>query len=75
MESVIPDGITKDQLWKRIQGAVDLAQDEGMEDGSHHKQSVITSMLKKLLGDKYREWLESYNADPEYPDWDEGIPA
>jgi hypothetical protein len=55
------------------QQVIDLILDYGMTDGGHHKQWVLTEILKILMGDAYDAWLEDYNSDEEYSDWDEGI--
>lgn len=55
------------------QRVIDLILDYGWIDGGHHKQWVLTEILKILMGDAYDAWLEDYNSDEEYSDWDEGI--
>jgi len=65
---------------ERIQEALRLASDYAGFDGSHHKQWVIDRMVNVLLGgtighdcDEYKAWVEKYNSDEDYTDWDEGI--
>lgn len=53
--------------------AVALAIELGTYDGDHHKMWVIDQMLQELLGDDYQGFLDWYNSDEEYSDWDQGI--
>lgn len=58
----------------RIVEAVGIATHYGMIDGAHHKQWVIDQMLRAMMGkEKYKKWIENYNAEPDYDNWDEGI--
>ena len=42
-----------------------IATDYAYIDGAHHKQWVITEMVKALIPDTYNEWAGD--------DWDKGI--
>lgn len=44
-----------------------------MIDGAHHKQWVITEMLRCILGEKFQAWKDEMNSDTNYDPWDEGI--
>ncbi len=59
--------------YQRILQAVDIAEQNAMFDGSHHKMWVIDQMLRALLGNTYDDWVARYNEDEEYEDWDTGI--
>ena len=59
---------------KEVGDAIDVAERFGMIDGAHHKQWVIDQMLQKLMGqDKYKEWRDKMDSDPDYEPWDVGI--
>lgn len=61
---------------ERIAAALEVARDYGQTDGAHHKAWVIDQMIRKLLGDRYEEWVLSYRLGEDGPDtyeWDEGI--
>lgn len=59
---------------EKIKETIKLITDYGDFDGAHHKQWVLTTALKILMGEaKYAEWLAEYNSSEEYFDWDEGI--
>jgi len=63
-----------DLLQSRITLAINIATEHGMIDGAHHKQWVIDQMLRALFGDeKYNEWLDVTNSNPDYDPWDQGI--
>ena len=63
------------ELWAEIVcPALQFAETYACIDGEHHKQWVIDQMVRALCGDAfYRSWVEDYNRDPDYADWDEGI--
>lgn len=61
---------------ERIAAALEVTRDYGQTDGAHHKAWVIDQMIRKLLGDRYEEWVLSYRLGEDGPDtyeWDEGI--
>lgn len=58
---------------ERIDRAVDLAEQYGMIDGGHHKQWVIDQMIRALLGDAYKDWVDEMNSDEGYEPWNTGI--
>jgi hypothetical protein len=67
-------------LRARIRVALDTAERYGGIDGAHHKQWVISQMVRALLGSdqEYGKWLEEQKEEPEDEDWgayewDEGI--
>ena len=52
----------------------DLILGYGMIAGEHHKQWLLDQTLKLVLGDSYHKIIADYNSDPEYENWDVGIP-
>jgi hypothetical protein len=55
-----------------IQKAIEMLQDGGDLDGSHHKQWYIDQTLRLLMGkEAYEKWWKEYAT--EYGGWDEGI--
>jgi hypothetical protein len=56
----------------KIQKAIEMLQDGGDIDGSHHKQWYIDQTLQWLMGkEAYEKWWTEYAT--EYGGWDEGI--
>lgn len=48
----------------------------GGSDGEHHKQWVIDQVVRRILGDRYPQWVINMRAGEDGPDtyeWDEGI--
>jgi hypothetical protein len=73
-EYIMISGDYTNLLQSRITKAVYIATRHGMTDGAHHKQWVIDQMLRALFGDeKYNEWLDVTNSNPDYDPWDQGI--
>lgn len=67
--------ITDEKLFNRIVTAVDFILEYGEIDGAHHKQWVLTQVLRTLVDDDEGAWE---NLLSEYEDlhgtaWDEGI--
>lgn len=70
-------------LERKIGQALDIAFKYSQIDGSHHKAWVIDQMVRVLLGDGYKKWIERYmfnGEDPidtlqtdNYYEWDTGI--
>jgi hypothetical protein len=61
---------------ERRKSALALILRYGGIDGSHHKQWSLDQIVRTLTGDKYAEWVASYNAGEEGLNtyqWDEGI--
>lgn len=65
---------------KRIEGALNIANQYGQIDGDHHKTWVIDQMVRILTGDMYEKWVEDYQLNEDNPDepddqyeWDTGI--
>lgn len=59
---------------------LEIIEDYGSIDGSHHKQWVIDQIARVILGDEYGKWAESrreydeeVDDDCVYYDWDTGI--
>lgn len=52
-----------------IEEAIGLITAYGGYDGAHHKQWLLTEVVKTLMDndERFREWLEAN-------EWDEGIP-
>ena len=63
---------------EKIDKVVEMIFDNGMIDGSYHKQWLLDQILRILLGDGYETWIEEYesevdkNGDQMY-EWDKGI--
>ena len=62
------------------EAALEIIEQYGGFDGAHHKQWVLDQIVRKLVGDKYEEWVKEMRGEYddeeemyEY-DWDEGIP-
>lgn len=68
------------EMKERIDKALELAQQYGQIDGSHHRVWVIDQMVRALIGNEedYKKWVEAYeaplseNEDDRY-EWDTGI--
>lgn len=58
---------------KNVQQALDVAFNCSQFDGSHHKEWAIDQMVRKLLGDKYTQFIAEYENNGEY-EWSVGIP-
>jgi hypothetical protein len=64
-----------DQIDARIAEALFVAQ-YAQIDGEHHKMWVIDQMLRKLLGDRYDNFIATCKRGDDGPDtyeWDVGI--
>lgn len=60
----------------KINDALNLAFEYAQIDGGHHKMWVIDQMVRKLTGNDYKEWIDTYEYDEETGDeydWDIGI--
>lgn len=55
------------ELKQRIDEALDIAFEYSQVDGNHHKAWVIDQMVRKLLGDDYKAWIEKYMFDGQDP--------
>jgi len=42
-------------------------------NGAHHKQWLIDQIVRVITKNNYKTWVEEYNSDPDYNNWDEGI--
>lgn len=61
-------------LPKNVSHALEVAANYAQIDGCHHKMWVIDQMLQELLGPAdYQVFLNWYDSDDEYPEWDQGI--
>jgi hypothetical protein len=59
----------------KLKQIVTMIEAYGMIDGAHHKQWLLTEILKICLGEKgFYEWEEKFNEDEDYDEWDGGIP-
>jgi predicted nucleic acid-binding Zn-ribbon protein len=62
------------------EAALEIIEQYGGFDGAHHKQWILDQVVRKLVGDKYEEWVKEmcgeYDEEEEMYeyDWDEGIP-
>lgn len=65
------------KMRRRVERALEMAEECGQFDGAHHKAWVIDQMVRALLGPKrYERWVAAYRAGEDGPDtyeWDEGI--
>lgn len=61
-------GLRVHELEERINKAVEVAREDGAEDGEHHKMWVIDQMLRVLIPDEYEEQFGSDQC------WDQGTP-
>ncbi len=69
------------ELQHRIDSAMKIISENGMIDGSHHKQWCLDQIARILLTEKnYLSWVHEMRGEyiPEdqcytYDDWDEGI--
>lgn len=63
-------------LQQRIDKAKDVAFEYGQIDGDHHKAWVIDQMLRELLKEDYKKFIEAYeepDEDGDWCEWDTGI--
>ena len=63
---------------KKQQQIINLIEEDGMVDGSHHKQWILDQILRIILKKEYNSWLEKYNSETDengeiYGEWDQGI--
>ena len=61
---------------EEVEKALEIIQEYGGIEGSHHNAWVIDQIARTLLGDKYSEWVADMCAGEDGPntyDWDEGI--
>ena len=63
---------------ERIEKALDIAKNDAMIDGAHHKQWVIDQMVRALADTpiRYKRFIRDAKAGEEGPqtyEWDEGI--
>jgi hypothetical protein len=69
-------------LEEKVNFATEVIESYGGYDGAHHKQWVLTEVLKKLLGEEgYKEWKEEFekpftdeDGEEDWYIWKEGIP-
>ena len=54
----------------KAQKALELIEEWGSIDGSHHKQWVFDQLVR-ILSDDYERWVEEWNEGGIYA-WDEG---
>ena len=59
--------MNSEELKKRIDKALEIAFEFGQIDGSHHKAWVIDQIVRELLGDNYKSWIEKYMFDEQDP--------
>ena len=60
----------------RIAAALDVINQYGGIDGSHHKAWVLDQVVRLLAGDEYAAWVRAHCVGEDGPDtyaWDEGI--
>lgn len=60
---------------ERIKKALRYAWSYGQIDGDHHKMWVIDQMVRALLGEKYEQWVKTYETPDgeDYWEWNVGI--
>lgn len=60
---------------ERIKEALKIAWSYAQIDGAHHKMWVIDQMVRVLCGEKYTEWIKTYETPDgeDYYVWDVGI--
>lgn len=56
-----------EEYQQRIDNALKIAFEYSQIDGSHHKAWVIDQMIRSLLGDDYKKWVEKYMFDGQDP--------
>jgi len=61
----------------KIERTLDLIENYGGIDGSHHKQWILDQIVRILTGKHYETWLENYedrddDGNPQC-EWDTGI--
>lgn len=68
--------VSKKELEKKIDNALQRAFEYSQIDGAHHKAWVIDQMVRDLTGDSYADWVSIYeigeSGEKEYT-WDAGI--
>ena len=53
-----------------------LVFEYGGIDGGYHKQWVLDQIIRKIYGDDYDKWVQSYMAGEDGPgtyEWNEGV--
>lgn len=75
VKSILKKGIQLSNT-QRTNDAIEVVEQFGCVDGDSHKKWVIDQMVRKLLGEQYNEWRESWiEEDGEYYDsYEEGTP-
>lgn len=61
---------------RRVELALQVALENGQEDGGHRKMWVIDQIVRILAGDRYEQVITEYcdgEDGPETYAWDEGI--
>lgn len=59
---------------QKLEKIVDLVINEGTFDGGHHKQWALDQILRVAMGDhEYKQFVESYESQDEFGEWDTGI--
>ena len=61
---------------RRIEMALNFANDYGTIDGDWHKMWCIDQMVRALTGDGYAAWVTAHKAGKDGPEtyaWDEGV--
>lgn len=64
------------KLRNKVNTALNLADQYGGIDGSHHKTWLIDQIVRALAGDGYTQWVNLWEDGEDGPDtysWDEGI--
>jgi hypothetical protein len=59
-----------------MDGVLDLVAQAGLTDGGHHKQWGLDQIARKIMGDRYEEWVAAICKGDDGPDtysWDTGV--
>jgi len=57
----------------KIRVAIEIIMEWGVYDGGHHKQYTLDQALRVLLGGRYNEFIDNFNSDEYYENWNIGI--
>lgn len=71
------DFLTRKNMEGKIADIARVIERYGWIDGAHHKDWVLTRVLKIIYGDYYDKWLEHFCDGEDGPDtysWEEGCP-
>lgn len=60
--------MTHSEYRARVEAALEIADQYGGIDGTHHKMWVIDQMVRALVGDHYRRWVERHCSGEDGPE-------